>query len=34
MEKKNAGLFKDLAKYYTFISSEELFEKKNKQKNM
>ena len=30
--KKNAGLFKDLAKYYTFISSEELFEKKKQTK--
>ena len=31
-EKENAGLFKDLAKYYTFISSEELFEKKKQTK--
>ena len=28
MKKKNAELLKDLAKYYTFISSEELLEKK------
>ena len=31
-EKKNAELLKDLAKYYTFISREELFEKKKQTK--